>query len=1427
MPTVRVTPSGIMDKDTDLQYVGQGNYVDANDIRHRQVDGSTFGGVMSVAGNANVLNSTDDLGNPTTYIPGFTASVRTYRVYIDLSKIADGSVAANEGDIFLETSAGNIYSNLYLNITGTVIAAYITTLKTFIDSVFNSAYGGLPTYSATTVTGTYTAYFEITSSLDTGFILRVNNTNAKLCEFKLTKEYVSSGGNFKVIGSQQLDEYLFVWCASGVVSEIGVIYSTDKDASFTYVRLIRSTRLNFQTDRRIEAEIERNGDEVNLYWTDGFNKPRAMYLKFSNITIQDGFLIDSGGIYDLDTVDEESAFFYKSPSAYFENIEVLDNGGSLTSGNKRYTGRFLTEDFIPTDFMYPTNPINIYSSSLFNATELQGDIEDVITKKSVKLTVKNFTPGIYKYFELVVLEYIGITFTSKIVQRFEINNELGEITVEHIGVGQDNLSLSNQELIAITSKYLTAQSLKIFDNRTVISNLTEQVDFNLSAWSENIKHSICETYIPGVKIASNVNNTDPGLAVGEYQNPSNVLNKVGYMYNDTYRFGIQVQWKNTGKWSSPYWIDDIRIDNAATNIIGSRRKIFGGTITSVNTGTDTITLANHGFYDGQPVYFSATTIGGVSANTIYYILNSTANTFQLSSAFGSSAVVNLTSSGTGTIVDKKVDTNLTNANASLTKVYYVRFFDINLNFLVDTDGSGTGDTYLRDLISGYRITKSKRVPEVMATGYFFVSSTAISPSPTIAVPDGMSNDRAIPGGGANTQKLFFWSPDFYFGKTYSYEAQDEIKILAPPDRTNMLQVQGVAEGDNTDYTTVLPVSSLEMKGQFADFPGYFVDPMTTTLNFQTFVPTGHLHLELGSSGQIGTNNYSVGYADTVGLQKTISYRATEIFEIGSVIPAFSAPISSNEFGFYYGQIYRNLGGNKKYPINKEQTLYEGTGHFYFLSNGQNGIINADPVFGGDVFNQKSYTLLRMGSYSNVGGNPRSAATMGSAMGFYSQNVSNLQMINVPDNDSTFDGPGHQFPQNLDKSKGGTFGVGTWGSGVCYWIEQWPEVSNQQNYNRGYDIVDNSILENGYNPNITYDGSLPSRIAWSAKKIIGSQKDNYRIFKPIDFADLDLTFGPIAHHEVLNNSFYTFQPYSVQRQYFRDASLLGAQEGTDIVIGSGSILGAPGQQISSIGLFKKWSHVKGKNPTGKDTFYWYNDQVQKILRFGDDGTRVISDKGMLSYLVNNGKYVSGENYPLSGKGVHGVWNDKYAEAIFTFKYTIAGETEYQFTLVYDEIKNGFVGFHSYWPTIYLKYKNTFWSPNINDGKYLYLHDKGAESTYYGTYYAPTLTAVMNYEPNASKNFEALQLVSDKNPYRLDFTTSNHISFLTNTDFEQREDLWYSPIKNDSTGTGVNSNDTSRLWGKWLKMKFSFQTVSGKQKLINFMVKFRMMTRLYNQ
>ena len=268
----------------------------------------------------------------------------------------------------------------------------------------------------------------------------------------------------------------------------------------------------------------------------------------------------------------------------------------------------------------------------------------------------------------------------------------------------------------------------------------------------------------------------------------------------------------------------------------------------------------------------------------------------------------------------------------------------------------------------------------------------------------------------------------------------------------------------------------------------------------------------------------------------------------------------------------------------------------------------------------------------------------------------------------------------------------------------------------------------------------------------------------------------------------------------------------------------------MGTTKKTSIIKGKNPNGKDTAYWYNDRLQKLLRLAGDGVSVISDRGLSSYLLNNGKYISNEFYPLSGRGIHGVWNDKYSEAVFTFKYNDG--TNKAFTVVYDEIKNGFSSFHSYYPNIYLPYNNGFFSVNPGAQNTIFIHDGNNNYTFYGAATEPFVEVVMNYDSNLSKNFEAVQINSDLIPFGsvirpITFATKRHVSYLENVDFDAREDYFYSTIKNDSTATGINSGDTSRLHGKWLKMKISLASTIGSQKLINAIVKFRPMPRLYNQ
>lgn len=71
-------------------------------------------------------------------------------------------------------------------------------------------------------------------------------------------------------------------------------------------------------------------------------------------------------------------------------------------------------------------------------------------------------------------------------------------------------------------------------------------------------------------------------------------------------------------------------------------------VTFQGTG-DTVTLANHGYYNGDAIAFTTiTTTTGISTNTLYYVINRAANTFQLAAVIDGTALP-LTNDGTGTI----------------------------------------------------------------------------------------------------------------------------------------------------------------------------------------------------------------------------------------------------------------------------------------------------------------------------------------------------------------------------------------------------------------------------------------------------------------------------------------------------------------------------------------------------------------------------------------------------------------------------------------------------------------------------------------------------------------------------------------------------------------------------------------------------------
>lgn len=88
------------------------------------------------------------------------------------------------------------------------------------------------------------------------------------------------------------------------------------------------------------------------------------------------------------------------------------------------------------------------------------------------------------------------------------------------------------------------------------------------------------------------------------------------------------------------------------NVLNDDNLAFGvgtGTVFTADDATDIITSSMHGLSNGDVVFLrSSTTLpAGLSADTAYYVISSTTNTFQLSATLGGSAI-NITDTGTGT-----------------------------------------------------------------------------------------------------------------------------------------------------------------------------------------------------------------------------------------------------------------------------------------------------------------------------------------------------------------------------------------------------------------------------------------------------------------------------------------------------------------------------------------------------------------------------------------------------------------------------------------------------------------------------------------------------------------------------------------------------------------------------------------------------------
>lgn len=1151
------------------------------------------------------------------------------------------------------------------------------------------------------------------------------------------------------------------------LGEIGVGVKDENDQSWTYTTLLRAKEFNFSTLKQIDCRAKRKQDSnIAIYFTDDFNDPRVFYYKGAYTT--NGALQVNGGNYNYNTLVSELKWILAVTGFNLSFLNQIQAGGKLLSGNWRYAVRFLTTNLTSTGWSELTNPVNVYLvSSSDDPYTIVGDEENKLTGKQnvLKLTIP--VDGIFAYAEIAAINYLDSSLTAQVIGRYLLTG--GDQEIVHTGLETDVTDFDAGELNQVLAYYRTARNVELIDNRAVLSNLTLQSIVDFTAFAQTITHSVKKQTIQGCE----QNGTDP-LVFGEYMDFQNVYKYTGYMINETYRFGIRPVFKNGFVSSVAFHVQDIKINTDA----GYPRRVaalsdYDLTNAAMSeTYVPYVELSNFDFdyiIDGLRLrdfvaYFQIERAECVNEVLAY--------------GYGVPSVLGFTSD--------------TTAGPPAQQIFY--------------SDTATNPTRYGEYpyISGRFATWVGNYPTVNPAYPAEFGSTVDS-----------SFDRTV---------ISFVAPDIRYGVAgFSFVSGDVILNFGPPQ-----QAVAITVGTNA----VRDVYSWQGH-TFAVYTG-----RTTVSTVATHIISEMTEIATNTGGTIAGNTFDKRWWMTAApttplVSPDVSWtnRTSYVIKLTTGITARTA---YTEYGVHLMQYYRAIGTTNgvvatKYgdPLNTKYISTEA-------SISDTGSVS---VFGGDTFTQKTFLkhrLMNVGPLDDIGGGLDYMQGFSGEISYYTQNRANTQMANLPTPITVI------YPHNHDLET---------------WLDSLSGVS--MNYNKGYNIRNEIISIPAYDPSAEYQTDWRNAIAWSDPEAEGSVTDALRQFLPLNIKFMDYTYGYISGAMNVNDELIVVQQTKTTFQYFNSTGLLTTKEGAEVILGDGGILKQKGRVLTTYGTSHKWSILIGKNNRGNAVLYFVDTENKVIVRYGYNGAEVISDlQGMKAFCSNNFTYLINKDTPAHEQGIHGVPNNRFREIIWTFRgwkegidewtpsgYVVGAVVSYLtqefeqlpafyelteedhtfdppainpswtlikytdkryynvFTLVYNEIKDVFQAFYTPKPLIYAKYKDHYLVPRPvsnsgqmyenNRGTWLRWFDDGDTAQVASAYF----DAAFNEPRDLKKTFSTIRYISDIAPARAEVTTRDHFTYIT--EFETREGQHDCTIPNDTltSPTGVNSDDTSKMWGSY--------------------------------
>lgn len=303
------------------------------------------------------------------------------------------------------------------------------------------------------------------------------------------------------------------------------------------------------------------------------------------------------------------------------------------------------------------------------------------------------------------------------------------------------------------------------------------------------------------------------------------------------------------------------------------------------------------------------------------------------------------------------------------------------------------------------------------------------------------------------------------------------------------------------------------------------------------------------------------------------------------------------------------------------------------------------------------------------------------------------------------------------------------------------------YNTVYSQINNtqtfSATSDYENKNNVYD----SRIYYSGFKYNNEISDNWTKYKPLNFLEVDSKYGPINAIYMFNNRMYYWQNSAFGWVSINERELLPATNGSQLVLGTGSILDRYDYLSTVNGCVHKNSICSSDS-----VLYWYDATNNEQLAFSGNGVeRLSKTKGVQSYFNNL------KNIDVT-VNVTSEYDTKYNEVLLHINNT--SNSLINKTLIYSEALQCYTSFFTMSPDIFLNLEKGLFSIY---NKYLYKHNTGDRCDFYGTVKDSMLKILVNEGYSTTKTFDSIEYastaISSTSEYNL--PGFDRINYLTDT------------------------------------------------------------------